>query len=558
MSHMHDGVSMPRAVSVRFLGGLGEIGRNSLVISQGRDAVVIDCGVMFPKADMPGVDVVLPDYRYLVEADLDLHGVLVTHGHEDHIGALPHLLREVPMPVYGSAVTMAFARARLEQSGVSGISYREVGDYQTTTVGPFTVEFIPVTHSIPGATAVAVSTDQGLILHTGDFKIDRTPVDSRAFGLDRMAALGAQGVRLLLSDSTNADEPGASNSESSVGATLGEVFQENEGRRLTVVCFASHLHRIQQILTAARAANRTVCLIGRSLQRNTKLASQLGLFPEGLLDGVIDAEAIDDYDPASVCVVATGSQGEHSSALHRLAFDKDPWFTIGERDTVVFSSDTIPGNESAVYRVINQLARLGARAIYPSVRRVHSSGHARQDELSLLLTLVRPEFFVPVHGEYRHLAAHHRLANESGALRGQALICGDGDEVLLSGGGIARGVSGSGDYLYVDGQVGDINASVLRDRRSLSADGIVVAALTMSGGRKLVGEPEIFSFGWVHDEREEGLLLAIRDVVSATIGGLNADQGVSHLKDQLRRRVGRYIREQTKRRPLVVPLVIEV
>ncbi|MCL5973959.1 MAG: ribonuclease J, partial [Actinobacteria bacterium] len=355
---MPNGISMPRAVSVRFLGGLGEIGRNSLVISQGRDAVVIDCGVMFPKADMPGVDVVLPDYRYLVEADLDLHGVLVTHGHEDHIGALPHLLREVPMPVYGSAVTMAFARSRIEQSGVSGISYREVGDYQSVKVGPFDVEFIPVTHSIPGATAVAVSTHQGLILHTGDFKVDRTPVDSRAFGLDRMAALGAQGVRLLLSDSTNADEPGSSNSESSVGVVLEEVFAENQDRRLTVVCFASHLHRIQQILAAAAGSGRKVCLVGRSLQRNVKLAEQLGLFPGGPLTGLIDVEAIDDYDPTSVCVIATGSQGEHSSALHRLAFAKDPWFTIGERDTVIFSSDTIPGNESAVYRVINQLARL--------------------------------------------------------------------------------------------------------------------------------------------------------------------------------------------------------
>ncbi|WP_298387080.1 ribonuclease J [Ferrimicrobium sp.] len=555
---MPNGISMPRAVSVRFLGGLGEIGRNSLVISQGRDAVVIDCGVMFPKADMPGVDVVLPDYRYLVEADLDLHGVLVTHGHEDHIGALPHLLREVPMPVYGSAVTMAFARSRIEQSGVSGISYREVGDYQSVKVGPFDVEFIPVTHSIPGATAVAVSTHQGLILHTGDFKVDRTPVDSRAFGLDRMAALGAQGVRLLLSDSTNADEPGSSNSESSVGVVLEEVFAENQDRRLTVVCFASHLHRIQQILAAAAGSGRKVCLVGRSLQRNVKLAEQLGLFPGGPLTGLIDVEAIDDYDPTSVCVIATGSQGEHSSALHRLAFAKDPWFTIGERDTVIFSSDTIPGNESAVYRVINQLARLGARAIYPSVRRVHSSGHARRDELALLLTLVRPEFFVPVHGEYRHLAAHHQLALETGVVRGQARICGDGDEVLLSERGLASGVSRSGDYLYVDGEVGDINASVLRDRRSLSADGIVVTALTMAEGRKLVGEPEIFSFGWVHDEREEGLLLAIRDVVSATVNGLHDDQGVTHLKDQLKRRVGRYIREQTKRRPLVVPLVIEV
>ncbi|WP_298211262.1 ribonuclease J [Ferrimicrobium sp.] len=555
---MSEVLAADETVSVRFLGGLGEIGRNCLVISQGRDAVVIDCGVMFPKADMPGVDVVLPDYRYLVEADLDLHGVLVTHGHEDHIGALPHLLREIPMPVYGSTVTIAFARSRLEQSGVSGIRYREIADYDSVSVGPFHVEFIPVTHSIPGATAVAVSTAQGLILHTGDFKIDRTPVDERAFGLDRMATLGAKGIRLLLSDSTNADEPGSSNSESSVGRVLTEVFAENQDRRLTVVCFASHLHRIQQIIAACHASGRKVCLVGRSLQRNAKLGQQLGLFPEGALNGLVDVEEIDKLDPASVCVIATGSQGEHSSALHRLAFANDPWFTMGDRDTVIFSSDTIPGNESAVYRVINQLSRLGVRAIYPSVRRVHSSGHARRDELSLLITLVRPEFFIPVHGEYRHLAAHRQLAVETGVVSGHARICNDGDEVLLTASGMAMGESQSGDYLYVDGKVGDINASVLRDRRSLSADGIVVAALTMAEGRQLVGEPEIFSFGWVHDEREEGLLLAIRDVVSAAVAGLNPDQGVSHLKDQLKRRVGKYIREQTKRRPLIVPLVIEV
>ncbi|WP_276969564.1 ribonuclease J [Ferrimicrobium acidiphilum] len=555
---MNSSAATPQLVSVRFLGGLGEIGRNCLVITQGRDAVVIDCGVMFPKADMPGVDVVLPDYRYLIEADLDLHGVLVTHGHEDHIGALPHLLRERVMPIYGSPVTLAFARSRLEQSGVSGISYHEIDDYGSVRVGPFDVEFIPVTHSIPGATAIVVSTEQGLILHTGDFKIDRTPVDHRAFGLDRMATLGAVGVRLLLSDSTNADEPGSSNSESSVGLVLSEVFAENQDRRLTVVCFASHLHRIQQIMAACRASGRKICLVGRSLQRNVKLADQLGLFPAGALEGFVDVEVIDDLDPASVCVIATGSQGEHSSALHRLAFAKDPWFEMGDRDTVIFSSDTIPGNESAVYRVINQLARLGVRAIYPSVRRVHSSGHARRDELELLITLVRPEFFIPVHGEYRHLAAHHQLALTTGAVAGEARICDDGDEVLLSEQGLAWGESRSGDYLYVDGKVGDINASVLRDRRSLSADGIVVAALTMAEGRQLVGDPEIFSFGWVHDEREEGLLLAIRDVVSATVVGLRPDQGVSHLKDQLKRRVGKYVREQTKRRPLVVPLVIEV
>jgi len=542
-------------VLLHFLGGLGEIGRNALLVRQGEDAVVIDLGVMFPKADMPGVDVVLPDYRVLTDPQLRLHGVLLTHGHEDHIGALPYLVKERPTRLIGSRVTLAFARSRLEQSRVQIPPLEEVPDYGSVEVGPFRAEFIPVTHSIPGATAIALTTRQGVILHTGDFKIDPSPVDGRRFGLRRVARLGEEGVRLLLSDSTNADEAGATDSERAVAGALREIFLTNSDQRLTVACFSSHLHRISQIAEVCRVTGRRIALAGRSLQRNVRLAEELGLLSQGLLGDLVDVEEVDGLSPEAVCVIATGSQGESTAALHRLAFDRDSWFSIGARDTIVFSSDTIPGNESAVNRLVNQLCRRQARVIYPSVQRVHASGHARQSELVTLAALARPEYFVPVHGEYRQLAAHHRLVTEAQLVRREACTFADGDLVELGDDGLRLLENRAGEYLYMDGIVGEVTRGVLRDRRSLSEDGIVVVALTLGEDGGVVGEPEVFSFGWVHDELEEGLLIAVRKVARATA---EDHDGRQDLREVLRRQVARFVRERTKRRPLVVPLVIEV
>lgn len=546
---------MAKPVQLHFLGGLGEIGRNALLVRQGDDGVVIDLGVMFPKADMPGVDVVLPDYRVLTDPQLRLHGVLLTHGHEDHIGALPYLVKERPTRLLGSRVTLAFARSRLEQSRVQVPPLVEVPDYGAVEVGPFRAEFVPVTHSIPGATAIALTTAQGVILHTGDFKIDPSPVDGRRFGLRRVARLGEEGVRVLLSDSTNADEAGTTDSERAVAGALREIFLTNSGQRLIVACFSSHLHRITQIAEVCRVTGRRIALVGRSLQRNTRLAEELGLLPEGLLGDVIDVEEVDKLPPEGVCVIATGSQGESTAALHRLAFDRESWFAIGERDTVVFSSDTIPGNESAVNRLVNQLCRRQARVIYPSVQRVHASGHARQSELITLAALARPEYFIPVHGEYRHMVAHRRLIEEAGLARKEARTFADGDLVELSDDGLQLIENRAGEYLYVDGVVGEVTRGVLRDRRSLSEEGIVVVALTLSDEGRLVGEPEVFSFGWIHDELEEGLLIEVRKVARASA---EEHDGRQDLREVLRRQVTRFVRERTKRRPLVVPLVIEV
>ena len=558
MANEFNWTDSPDRVSVHFLGGLGEIGRNSALISQGSRGILVDFGVMFPKADMPGVDLVLPDYRVVLDSGLEICGVVITHGHEDHIGALPFLLSEMQVPVYGSSVTLAFVKARLDQGRSLQGDYRVVEDYSRVEIGPFQVEFIPITHSIPGSTAIAITTAQGTILHTGDFKLDNSPVDGRRTGLRRIAHLGDGGVRLLLSDSTNADEPGVTGSESSVAGVLREIFAANLTRRLTIACFASHIHRTIQIARVSRESGREIVLLGRSLQRNVKMARQLGLIPDGLLDDTLDVEKVSELDPGRVCVIATGSQGERSSALYRLAFDSESWFAVGEGDTVVFSSDTIPGNESAVNRLVNQYFRLGADVIYPSRRRVHTSGHASQDELLTMLSLARPEFFIPVHGEYRQLASHSRLAVGSEMVRGDSLICVDGDIVELSSDGLARIGSVGGAYLYVDGIVGDVNTGVLRDRRSLSEDGIVVVAVTLSADFESLGEPEVFSFGWVHDEQEEELLHDVRRVVAELVSSMDGEISAGALKDALRRKVGKFVRDRTKRRPLVVPLIVEV
>jgi ribonuclease J len=551
---------MTDPVRVAFLGGLGEIGRNCAVLEQGGKLVVLDSGVMFPDADMPGVDLVLPDFSYLRDRRADVEAIVLTHGHEDHVGGLGFLLRDVDVPVYGSALTLGLAKARVEDAGLSSAKFVEVIDGERRKIGPFEVEFIPVTHSVPNGFATAFHTDQGVILHSGDFKLDMTPVDNRRTDLARIGALAdGEGIRLLLADSTNAEEPGHTRSERSVGESLREIFSSHRDHRIIVACFASHIHRIQQLCDAAEQNHRRVALLGRSMLRNVALARELNLLH--VADSVfVDVEEIDKLGPGEVCIISTGSQGEPMSALSLLALGENRRFALVDGDVVVLSSHAIPGNEWAVSRVMNGLTRRGAEVIHSGVAYVHESGHAKQGELQTLLALAKPEYFIPVHGEYRHLLRHARLAIEMGVDRHNVLLCEDGDQVTLSAEGLEFDGEVPAGYLFVDGIVGDIGQGVLRDRRILAEEGVVVVVVGVDEhtGEILTG-PEIITRGWIHAEEAEVLLEEARGVVSQSI----ADAVTSGVFDRdtlrrvMRRALGKLVSERTKRRPMIVPVVVE-
>jgi ribonuclease J len=547
-------------LTISFLGGLGEIGRNCACLELDGRIVVLDCGVMFPDPDMPGIDLVLPDLSYLRERAHKVEAVVLTHGHEDHTGGLAYLLRDLSTDVLGSALTLGLARHRVEEAGlVDRANFIEVHDGERRQVGPFEVEFIPVTHSVPHGFATAFHTPQGVVLHSGDFKLDLTPVDGRRTDLARIGALANDpGIRLLLSDSTNAVEPGFTESELSVGAVLRRVFASRPGRRIVVACFASHIHRVQQIIEAASATGRKVATLGRSMRKNVDLAERLGLLtlPEGL---IIDVEDVDKLPPGEVCVISTGSQGEPLSALALLATGDNKWLTLRDGDVVVISAHPIPGNEWAVGKVIDGLYRRGAEVVDTAVEPVHVSGHARQGELKTLLSVASPEWFVPVHGEYRHLVNHGRLAEEMGVDPLKVLVCQDGDSLTLSD----KGLEISGDvpagYLYVDGTVGDVGHGVLRDRRVLAEEGVVVVVATVDlHARDLVKPPEIVTRGWVHAPEADALIEEASTAVRVALESALADGAPDHeaLSRHARRALGKFVGERTRRRPMIVPVIV--
>ena len=440
---------MAEPVRIVILGGLGEIGRNCLAIEQGTDVdrsiLVIDCGIMFPSADLHGIDLVLPDFTYLRENASSIVGLVATHGHEDHVGGIQFLLRDehgigdrrdTSLPVFGSKLTLGLARNRIEEAGLLGrVDFVPTNDGDRVTIGPFEVEFVPVTHSVPHAHAIVVRTEQGVILHSGDYKLDLTPVDDRRCDLARLGEIArSEGIRLLLADSTNAEEAGFAPSETSVGSVLRQVFAEHEGRRIITASFASHLHRIQQIADAAIAARRKVATLGLSMRKNVQLGRDLGVIsiPDASL---IDVEDIDRYPPGEICVISTGSQGEPMSALALLARGENRFVQLGDSDTVVLSSHAIPGNENNVNRVIDGLLRRGAQVVHSGVADVHATGHAQADDIKTYLSIVQPEWFVPVHGEYRHLVANAALGRVMGLADDRVLLCEDGDVLLLDGDG---------------------------------------------------------------------------------------------------------------------------
>jgi ribonuclease J len=552
---------MTEPVRIAFLGGLGEIGRNCMVVEQHDQLLLIDVGLMFPDADMHGIDLVLPDFSYLRENAERIVGCVATHGHEDHVGGLQFLLREVSFPIYGSAVTLGLARHRIEEAGLLGrTELVTVADGERRRIGPFDVEFIPVTHSVPHAHAIALHTPQGVILHSGDFKLDLTPVDGRRTDLARLGELARSGgIRLLLCDSTNAEETGHAPSERSVGASLRALFAQQRGRRIITASFASHIHRIQQIIEAAVGEGRVVATLGLSMKKNVRMARDLGLLQVADAS-LIDIDDIDKYPPDKVCVISTGSQGEPMSALALLARGDSKFLRVGPHDTVILSSHAIPGNEFNVNRVIDGLLRAGAQVIHSGIADVHATGHAQADELKTYLSIVGPEWFVPVHGEYRHLRAHARLGEIMGVASDHIVVCEDGDVIELSDSGVTKAGRVPAGYLYVDGIVGDVGQGVLRDRRVLAEEGVVVVVVTVDGQRgEILTGPEIITRGWVYAPEAEDLLDEACDRIAQTLEGALASgvRDIDTLERELRRAAGKFVSERTKRRPMIVPVVME-
>lgn len=555
---------MSEPVRITFLGGLGEIGRNCAAIETQGQIVVLDCGQMFGGDDLPGVDAVLPDLDWLIDHADRVVAVIATHAHEDHIGALPYLLKHMSLPIYGSIFTLGMIQHKLREAGVlDQADLRQISDGDRLMIGPFDCEFLPVTHSIPSGNITAFHTDQGVILHSSDFKLDLTPVDGRRTDLSRIGALAHDpGIRLMLADSTNADMPGASCSEKEIGAKLGALLNANQQRRVIVACFASHIHRLQQVADAALATKRVLVPVGLSMRRNIKLAREVGIMriPD---QAIRDAEDLNDLDPRRVCVVCTGSQGEPRAALTQMARGENRWLRLTESDTVVFSAHPIPGNETAVGSVRNGLARLGVRVVHSGQVDVHTSGHGKQQELKTLHSVAVPEFFVPVHGEYCHLAAHRDLAMEMGMKPDQVILAEDGDQLELSDAGLAHIGSVGGEHLYVDGTVGDLGNAVLSDRRVLGDDGFVAVIVHVDLERQeLLSGPDVISRGWVEQPALRAHETAVADAVERAVmkaldelKGRDDTDDLRRLSQIVRRTAGSIVAERTKRRPMIVPMV---
>jgi ribonuclease J len=549
----------PDGLRIVALGGLGEIGRNMTVFEHAGRLLIVDCGVLFPEPDQPGVDLILPDFSYLEGRLEQVEAVVLTHAHEDHIGALPYLLRQRPeLPLLGSRLTLALVASKLTEHRLTPDG-REVTEGTRQSFGPFDLEFFAVNHSIPDALAVAIRTGAGLVLHTGDFKMDQLPLDGRLTDLGGFARLGAEGVDLLMSDSTNAEIPGIVATERSIGPVLSNVFDAAR-QRIIVSCFASHVHRVQQVMDTAAAHGRKVALVGRSMVRNMGVARELGYLrvpsvPGGLLVDLHDAE---EMPPERIVLISTGSQGEPMSALARMA-GRDHPIRIAEGDTVILASSLVPGNETAVSRIINDLTRLGASVVHRGNAMVHVSGHAPAGELLYVLNLTRPSNFVPVHGEWRHLRAHAELAALTGVPDANIVIAEDGMVVdLVDGQAFVAGKVHVG-YVYVDGlSVGEVTEASLKDRRILGEEGFVSVVIVVdSTTGKLVAGPEIHARGSGIDDAAFGdIRPRIEDALARA-----AAEGVSdphQLQQLVRRTLGRWVSDNYRRRPMIIPVLLEV
>lgn len=543
------------------LGGLGAIGKNMTLLEYGDALLVVDAGLMFPDDEMLGIDLVLPDFSYVVENRDRVVGVVLTHGHEDHVGALPYLLREVDAPIYGTRLTLGLLNSKLGEHGLQGkVSTDEISPAKHLSLGPFDLEFLEVCHSIPDGVALGIHTPVGTVVHTGDFKLDQTPIDFRPTALQRFAELGSKGVLLLLSDSTNADTPGFARPERSVGGSLESIFALAPGR-VIVASFASHIHRIQQVMDTAAKQGRSLAVIGRSMVKNVNIASNLGYLnvPDGLL---IRPKDIGLLPADRVAILSTGSQGEPLSALARMASRDHPQVEITKGDTVVISARPVPGNETSVNRAIDRLFAAGAKVIYEASAGVHVSGHAAAEELKMMLSLVRPRYFVPIHGEHRHLHFHAELAQSTGIPAENVFLLENGDVLELDEEGAAITGRVQAGMTLVDGfAMGDFRDLVLRDRRHLATDGlviIVVARSTQDGS--IVGDPEVVFRGFVHAGDLDRLTEEAKRQVIEAMEAEEMTQATDMVwvKNRVHDVLQKFLNKEAGRRPMVLPVVVEV
>ena len=545
-----------KKLKIGFLGGVGEIGKNMTVIEYGDSIVVIDAGLTFPSEEMLGVDVVIPDFTYLVENKEKVKAILCTHGHEDHIGAIPYLMQVLDKPtIYGSTLTLGLIRGKLDEFSLQA-KMKTVTSGSEIRIDCFKIKFYKVCHSIAGALAIAIDTPQGVIFHTGDFKIDHTPIDNEKMDFAALAELGKSGVKLMLSDSTNAERPGHTISERKVGESISRIFAAHANRRIIVATFASNLHRIQQILDISAANNRKVVLSGRSVINVVELGKTLNLLHYD--DNLIVSESLmKKIPPERLCIICTGSQGERVSALSRMATGEHPSITVGIKDTVIISASAIPGNEKSIYNVINSLYRLGAEVIYSAIEDVHTSGHAHQEELKMMLSLINPKFFIPVHGEFRHLKIHAGIAQSMGVPKENILLPELGWSVEVARDGLKKLENIKAGNSYVDGDaVGDLEP-VIKDRRQLSADGFIIVLLNLSVEDGKTYSLEIITRGMAALS-EEDLAEMKKQVLAAVknIKYINRDNRDA-VKNAIRRTVRRMIYSSSQSTPMIVPIVVE-
>lgn len=551
----------PQSLTAIPLGGLGEFGMNMMVFRLGDDIIVIDAGMMFPESELLGVDLVIPDISYLKQNRAKVRAIVLTHGHEDHIGALPYILRDLNVPVYGTRFTLALVKKRLEEAGLlDSTTLHEVMPGRTIEIGPYEIEFVSVTHSTLDCVALAIRTPLGVIIHTGDFKIDQTPVDNASFDLHTLAKYGREGVLALFSDSTNVERPGFTPSERAVVPRIEDLCR-SAPRRVILSCFASSIHRIQQVIDIAVRVNRKVAFVGRSMIDNVEIAHSLGLLqiPDGM---VVRPQDIRGFDPKRLVILASGSQAEPMSSLSRIAVDNHRQVSVEENDTVILSARIIPGNERPIFRMLDHMFRRRALVYYDnSGGMIHVSGHASQEEQKLILQLIKPKYFVPVHGEYRHLFRHAALAHQLGAVSAEILLVEDGQAVeFTEEGARRRDPVPAGRVLVDSGSLEEIEEVVIRDRKHLSEDGVVVPIIAIDKHTgKLESQPEIVTRG-VMSENGQELLVGAREVLMKTVAESsseeNSDWGV--IKEKIRVDLKRYINKQTSKRPLILPVILEV
>ncbi|WP_455789138.1 ribonuclease J [Clostridium butyricum] len=542
------------------LGGINEIGKNITAIEYKEDIVIIDCGLKFPDDDMFGIDIVIPDVSYLLKNSEKIKGIFLTHGHEDHIGALPYVLKQLNVPVYGTKLTLGIVETKLKEHGLlSSTELIRVKPKDIIKLSSVSVEFIKTNHSIADSVAIAIHTPLGVVLHTGDFKIDYTPIDGEMMDFARLAEIGRKGVLVMMADSTNVERPGYTMTEKVVGETFNRLFGKANGR-IIVATFASNVHRIQQIITAAQKYEKKVAVSGRSMENIVQVAIELG-YLEVDKDVLVPIDQIGKYPNDKMVIITTGSQGEPMSALARMAASEHRKIAIIPGDTVIISATPIPGNEKFVSKVVNQLFKKGAEVIYDSVEKIHVSGHACQEELKLMQALVKPKFFIPVHGEYRHLKKHGESAMELGLPEKNLVICENGDVIELTRNYIKKNGSVTSGQVFVDGLgVGDVGNIVLRDRKHLSQDGILTVVVTIEKQTgKVVSGPDIISRGFVYVRESEGLMDEAREIVRSVLKNCEERQITdwATLKSKMRDELREFLYEKTKRKPMILPIIME-